>query len=334
MHMKVVGKWLPRLLLVALMIWVGSSAVADPSLFVANTALGISNGAVYSLIAIGFALIYNISQLIDFAHGDVFMFSAVIGTVVLVDIGGAESSTLRNWGWFAVAYVVAISLGTVVSVATDRIVFRRLRSAPTLAPLVASIGVALVLQNIGLKFNGSGPKKIHSVIPEFLYYSTPGPALVRMAIILALTLPIILTAVFYIERSRNGRAIKAVADDIKVAPLMGINVDRVTVWAFAIAGACAGAAGLMYAQEARVVSFQIGMKIGLIGYAAAIIGGVGRIQGAALGGFFIGLVQSLIGWMPNGLGGQWDQTIIFSTLILMLVYKPEGLWGLKHHAND
>lgn len=334
MHMRVVGKWLSRLLLVALVIWVGSSAVADPSLFVANTALGISNGAVYSLIAIGFALIYNISQLIDFAHGDVFMFSAVIGTVVLVDIGGAESSTLRNWGWFAVAYVVAIILGTVVSVATDRIVFRRLRSAPTLAPLVASIGVALVLQNIGLKYNGSGPKKIHSVIPEFLYYSTPGPALVRMAIILALTLPIILTAVFYIERSRNGRAIKAVADDIKVAPLMGINVDRVTVWAFAIAGACAGAAGLMYAQEARVVSFQIGMKIGLIGYAAAIIGGVGRIQGAALGGFFIGLVQSLIGWMPNGLGGQWDQTIIFSTLILMLVYKPEGLWGLKHPAHD
>lgn len=334
MHMRVVGKWLSRLLLVALVIWVGSSAVADPSLFVANTALGISNGAVYSLIAIGFALIYNISQLIDFAHGDVFMFSAVIGTVVLVDIGGAESSTLRNWGWFAVAYVVAIILGTVVSVATDRIVFRRLRSAPTLAPLVASIGVALVLQNIGLKYNGSGPKKIHSVIPEFLYYSTPGPALVRMAIILALTLPIILTAVFYIERSRNGRAIKAVADDIKVAPLMGINVDRVTVWAFAIAGACAGAAGLMYAQEACVVSFQIGMKIGLIGYAAAIIGGVGRIQGAALGGFFIGLVQSLIGWMPNGLGGQWDQTIIFSTLILMLVYKPEGLWGLKHPAHD
>lgn len=334
MHMRVVGKWLSRLLLVALVIWVGSSAVADPSLFVANTALGISNGAVYSLIAIGFASIYNISQLIDFAHGDVFMFSAVIGTVVLVDIGGAESSTFRNWGWFAVAYVVAIVVGTIVSVATDRIVFRRLRTAPTLAPLVASIGVALVLQNIGLKFNGSGPKKIHSVIPEFLYYSTPGPALVRMAIILALTLPIILTAVFYIERSRNGRAIKAVADDIKVAPLMGINVDRVTVWAFAIAGACAGAAGLMYAQEARVVSFQIGMKIGLIGYAAAIIGGVGRIQGAALGGFFIGLVQSLIGWMPNGLGGQWDQTIIFSTLILMLVYKPEGLWGLKHHAHD
>ena len=180
-----------------------------------------------------------------------------------------------------------------------------------------------------MKMNGSGPKKIHSVVPEFLYYSTPGPAIIRMMIILALTLPIIIGAVFYIDRSRNGRAIKAVADDIEIAPLMGINIDRITIWSFAIAGACAGAAGLMYAQEARVVSFQIGMKIGLIGYASAIIGGVGRIQGAALGGFFIGLVQSLIGWMPNGLGGQWDQTVIFSTLILMLVYKPEGLWGMR-----
>lgn len=322
------------LLLVALVIWVGSSAVADPPLFMANTALGISNGAVYSLIAIGFALIYNISQLIDFAHGDVFMFSAVIGTIVLVDVGGAESSSLRNWGWFAIAYAVAIAVGTLVSVLTDRLVFRRLRAAPTLTPLVASIGVALVLQNVGLKFNGSGPKKIHSVIPEFLYYSTPGPAIERMAIILALTLPVILGAVFFIDRSRNGRAIKAVADDIEIAPLMGINVDRITVWAFAIAGACAGAAGLMYAQEARVISFQIGMKIGLIGYAAAIIGGVGRIQGAALGGFFIGLVQSLIGWMPGGLGGQWDQTVIFSTLILMLVYKPQGLWGIKESKHD
>lgn len=308
-------------------IWLIYSAIKYPFFFGTFALVGISNGVIYALIAVGFGLIYNTTGMINLAHGEVFMMGAVISALLLVDVLDATSPTTRNWIWLIIVLLLAMVIGSLLSLSTEFLVFRKLRHANKLAPLIASLGVGLILQNLGIKINGSGPKKFHSVIPEAPPYTSFLPSLERALVVLALTLPIIILFAYLATRSKNGLAIRAVSASYDVSQLVGINVNKTIARVFLIAGATAGAAGVIYAQEFRISNYSLGMQIGLIAYAAAIIGGVSSIRGTIFGGFFVGVVEALSSGVPSGLGYRWSETAIYAVFILMLVYRPQGILG-------
>lgn len=312
--------------------WVIHGAISYPEKFLIFAAEGITSGALYALIAFGIGLIYTSTGILNLAHGEVFMIAAVTSSVILVDIFGADSPSFTNFVILIFVYALIIVLGAGLSATTDLGVFRKLRRAPRIAPLIASLGIALILQNFGIKINGSGPKKINTVFPEAPPYYFLDSAVEHMLYVLAFAIPALVSFSYLATKSRNGLAIGAVATDHDTSRLMGINVNRTITRAFLLAGAAAGAAGLLYAQEFRVTDYSLGMRIGLLAYAAAIIGGVNRIAGTIFGGFFIGILQSLNIGLPSGLGRRWSETLIYSVLILMLVYRPQGIFG--HHEEN
>ncbi len=310
-------------------VWTIYSATKYRSLFALSITTGLKNGAIYALIAFGFGLIYHTTQNLDLAHGDVFMLGTVSTAVILINHLKADSNTPRNWFLLSLTLILVAGIGAILSASTDLIVFRRLRKANRIAPLIASLGVSLILQDIGIKANGSGPKRFHSIIPEAPPYVSMSSGLVHAAIILSVAIPSLAMCSYLATRSHNGLAIQAVAYDYETSQLMGINVNRTITRTFVIAGVAAGIAGVIYAQEFRVSTYALGMHVGLLAYAGAIIGGVNRILGTVLGGFLIGLIEALSAGVPSGLGGRWSETAIYSVFIMMLVYRPHGLFGYK-----
>lgn len=314
-----------------LLAWLAHIAWTYPVFTVTYGLVGVVHGCIYALIGVGFATVYRVGRFINFAHGDVFMLGSVAAVWLgsrVVSPGLASASPVLV---LAATALFAVVVGACVSAACQMLVFGRLQTAPTLVAVVASVGVALVLQNIGIKWNGSGTRKFTPLIEPAQTLSSLGGVLPHVVASLALSLPLLAAAVFLASRTQWGRALQAASDDPDAARLMGINVARTVLLAFVFAGACAGAAGVAFAQEFHAVSYSTGMKVGLVAYASAIIGGVGRTAGTVVGGFLIGVVESLNNLKPAALGSNWSQTVIFSVMILMLVYKPEGLLG---HASD
>lgn len=318
-----------RLIPIALIAWLVYSAVKYPILFVTFGMLGLAHGAMYALIGLGFATTYNIGRFINFSHGDVFMIGAVSSTWLCVTVLEAVSPEWQNVPSLLVSILLAVVVCAALSLAAEVLVFSRLRGSVTFVAVVASVGVALMLQNLAIKWNGSGPKKFRSVIPEVGIYTEIHTVYPHVLATLAISVPTLIIAVLFLTKSQFGRAIRAVSDDPDAARLMGIDVTRMIRIAFIFAGVCAGVAGAIYAQEYRVVSYAIGLKIGLIAYASAIIGGVSRVSGTIFGGLLIGLIESLNAWLPSGLSYKWNQTVIFSVMILMLIYKPQGIMGSR-----
>ena len=326
-------EYLTKLIPLGFIAWLLYSAVKYPNEFATSFVLGIANGSIYALIAVGFGLIYNTTKILNLAHGEMFMLGAVSSTFFLVELFGATSANLSNFLLLFLAVILAMVLGASVSWLTNVAVFSHLKTKQKMAPVVASLGVALIIQNVAIKWNGSGPKEFASIIPPALPYRAFWPSVERTLVVLIVTLPIILAAIWIITKSRNGLAIRAISDDDATAQLMGINVARTISWTYLIGGACAGAAGVIYAQQFQISNYSLGMEIGLIAYAAAIIGGVGQIKGTVYGGLLIGVVEALSDGVTSGLGYRWSQTAIYAVFILMLVYKPQGLWGTKESEN-
>lgn len=326
-------EYLTKLIPLGFIAWLLYSAVKYPNEFATSFVLGIANGSIYALIAVGFGLIYNTTKILNLAHGEMFMLGAVGSTFFLVELFDATSANLANFLLLFLAVILAMVLGASVSWLTNVAVFSHLKTKQKMAPVVASLGVALIIQNVAIKWNGSGPKEFASIIPPALPYRAFWPSVERTLVVLIVTLPIILAAIWIITKSRNGLAIRAISDDDATAQLMGINVARTISWTYLIGGACAGAAGVIYAQQFQISNYSLGMEIGLIAYAAAIIGGVGHIKGSVLGGLIIGVVEALSDGVTSGLGYRWSQTAIYAVFILMLVYKPQGLWGTKENES-
>lgn len=326
-------EYLTKLIPIGFFAWLIYSAIKYPNEFATSFVLGVANGSIYALIAVGFGLIYNTTKILNLAHGEMFMLGAVSSTFFLVEIFGATSASLKNILLLFLVTLLAMVIGASVSWLSNKAVFSHLQGRQKMAPVVASLGVALIIQNIAIKWNGSGPKKFPSVIPEALPYRAFWPSVERTLVVLVITLPIIFAAIWIITKSKNGLAIRAISDDQSTAQLMGINVGRTVSWTYLIGGACAGAAGVIYAQQFQISNYSLGMEIGLIAYAAAIIGGVGHIKGTVFGGLVIGVVEALSDGVTSGLGYRWSQTAIYAVFILMLVYKPQGLWGTKESEN-
>jgi branched-chain amino acid transport system permease protein len=319
------------LVFVALLIfWLSVNAVKAPSDFFEVFLIGITTGCVYALVALGYTLVYGILELINFAHGDVFM----LGGMFSITYATGLFNLHPGQGAVIVPIVIAtlflsmLSCG-VLNATIEFIAYKPLRSAPRLAPLITAIGVSFILEDIGLAWKGPNYITAPDVFPHTDVFSIGGVDYQwNKLIVVAITVPVLLGLTYLVQRTRQGKAMRATAQDKDAAAMMGINVNRTISFTFMIAGALAGAAGLLYAMYVTTVRFDQGFQLGLIAFTAAVLGGIGNLPGAVLGAVLIGLIQAFnegLNW--HAPGSDWTQSIVFGILILILVFRPEGLLG-------
>jgi branched-chain amino acid transport system permease protein len=293
-----------------------------------NLVDGVSNGSIWALVALGYTLVYGIIELINFAHGEVFMLGSFVSIALLGGIGvtvatGALPAILGLLLALLVAMIVCGSLNVMI----ERVAYRPLRNAPKLAPLITAVGFSFILQNVGLLWLGGSPESI----PDDLIKSqnelfaignisvTNGDALALTA-----TIPLVLLLTTFVSRSRIGKAMRATAQDPEAARLMGINVDTTIAFTFLLGGIMAGAAGLIYALYQTTIWYFQGFTAGLVAFTAAVMGGIGNLRGAVLGGLIIGCIQQI---SDNRIGSEWTPAVVFAYLVLIMVFKPQGLLG-------
>jgi branched-chain amino acid transport system permease protein len=295
--------------------------------------LGVAQGSIYALIALGYTLVYGILKMINFAHGEVFMTGA-FGSFFFAD-AYAKSGFLDRHPLPALGIILLIAIATSVTVAVllERIAYRPLRSAPRLVPLITAIGASLFLQNTARAFFGTGTKGYPQ--PEILTgsYTILGVEFGRIQVVVFLVsaVAVVLLSLF-VAKTTTGKSMRAVAEDSEIASLMGINVDRVIVITFAIGGVLAGVAGVLFAITFRGVNFFMGFQPGIAAFTAAVLGGIGSISGAAIGGLILGLLESLgPALVLTGLDipspFQLKNAFTFLVLVLVLIFRPGGILG-------
>jgi len=323
--------WIGIFLVVLLVAWLIVNLIKTPGDFLSIFLTGLTLGLVYGLIALGYSLVYGILELINFAHGDVFMLGSWISLSVAVhQIGlGANSSGFAIVGGLAVTVVAAAAFCGLLNAAVERVAYRPLRNAPRLAPLITAIGMSFILQDVGLSRLGPAPVSVPNILPTGAIFTVSGIQYRWDSFIVAVSaVPILFLLVWLVQRTRQGRAMRATAQDQEAAAMMGINVNRTISFTFALAGALAGIAGLLYALYSTNIQYDQGFTLGLIAFTAAVLGGIGNLPGAVLGAIIIGLIQQFnegLSW--HAPGSDWTQSIVFAILILILVFRPEGLLG-------
>jgi len=292
-----------------------------------NLVDGLSNGAIWALVAIGYTLVYGIVELINFAHGEVFMIGSFTTAAFFGFLGLTQgtSEILLFFGLLLTLFVAMAASG-MLNVMIERVGYRPLRSAPKLAPLITAVGFSFILQNVGLLWYGGSPRGIPDLINAQKQLVDIGGVVITNGDVLAVgvTIPLLLLMTAFIGRSRLGKAMRATAQDPEAARLMGINVDTTISLTFLLGGVLAGSAGLIYALYQTTIWYFQGFTAGLVAFTAAVMGGIGNIQGAVLGGFIIGFIQQL---SDNRIQPEWTNAIVFVYLILIMVFKPSGLLG-------
>jgi branched-chain amino acid transport system permease protein len=316
------------LITVGVVWWLVSAFLKDPVLFLSSTVVGLQNGALYALVALGYTLVYGIIELINFAHGDLFMLGTMFATFVTTSIFGVLSSGASVFGWviFAISLVLCMAFCGSINVAIELVAYRRLRRAPKLAPLITAVGMSFILLFVGLVWNGSMQQSNwKSVLPQGAFDLGGVRIEHKFFVVIGMTVPLLLLMTWIVTKTRAGKAMRAVAQDQDAARLMGVNVNRIISFTFALGGALAGAAGLLYEQVIGTTTYNLGFQFGLIAFTAAVLGGIGSLTGAVLGGVLIGLIKGLNEGV--GLGQNWGQTVVFGILILVMVFRPTGLLG-------
>jgi branched-chain amino acid transport system permease protein len=319
--------WIGYLLAASGVLWALYEFITKPTQFVAVFLDGLSNGAMYALIALGYTLVYGIIELINFSHGDLFMLASVFSGIVVVNWLGADSFTAGALLSVGAGLILAMAAAAGVNVAAERVAYRRLRRAPKLAPLITAVGLSFVYQWFGLRdfMTGSTPQQWPKVLGDRAFTIGSVKIYWTTVIVIAVTIPLLLGLSAIVHRTRTGKAMRATAQDQDAARLMGIDVDRTIAITFALGGAMAGAAGLLWLESVGTTRYDAGFQLGLIAFTAAVLGGIGNLNGAVLGGFLIGIIQGLNDGL--GFGQQWSQTVVFTVLIATMVFKPEGLLG-------
>jgi len=306
-------------------IWILYKAVTQPADFLTVAFLGLKFGALYALVALGYTMVYGIIELINFSHGDLFMLATVMSGIMMVTWFGQTSPGVTGFLIMIMALLVAMVLAGGVNTLAERLAYRRLRRAPKLAPLITAVGLSFIYQAVGIQMNGSGQRNWNTLLGDSGF--TFGSVKVQWAVIvvLAVTIPLLLLMTYIVNQTRQGKAMRATAQDQDAARLMGINVDRTIAFTFAMGGALAGAAGMLWLQSVGTTRYDLGFQLGLIAFTSAVLGGIGNLNGAVLGGFVIGIIQVLNEAFL--LGNAWSQTVVFTILILLMVFKPEGILG-------
>ncbi len=309
-------------------------AVQEPGQFASQLVIGITNGAIIALIALGYTLVYGIIELINFAHGDNFMIGSFVGITVLsgtfvglqffAPITGDGGTFIKIVG-VLIALVVAMAACGLIGVGIERVAYKPLRNSPRLAVLITAIGMSFILQNIGLIWKG--PAQVP--FPELISSANilPGEAVIfrwKDLFVIAVTVPLLVALSYFISSTRQGKAMRAVAQDKEAASMMGINVNRTISITFLLGGILAGASGVMYGLFNGISVFNVGFTQGLFAFTAAVLGGIGNLSGAVVGGFLIGIIGSMA---DQYIGVRWTSIVIFAVLILVLVFRPRGILG-------
>ncbi|TML74090.1 MAG: branched-chain amino acid ABC transporter permease [Actinobacteria bacterium] len=307
----------------------------DWSTFVELTFAGLTRGSLYALVALGYTLVYGILELINFAHGDVFMIGGMIAATFVINVFAL--SPYPGIGMLALAVVVSLAVAmagcALLNATIERIGYRPLRGAPRLVPLITAIGMSYILENIAFVWKGPRPVSLPPTLPSgdaFTIGTCPKCASYQWSqlFVLIVTVPVLVGLVWLVRYTKRGKAMRATAQDKDAAAMMGIDVNRTISFTFLVAGALAGAAGVIFAFYQQTMQFNTGFTLGLIAFTAAVLGGIGNLQGAVLGGLMIGFIQDFnegLGWQAPG--SAWTHTIVFGILILTLVFRPQGLLG-------
>jgi len=295
-------------------------------LFVQQCINGLTFGALVALIALGYTMVYGIIGLINFAHGDLFMLGAML-VASLVSVFGVSASS--SSGTVALAILAMLPIVSVfcavINLGVDRVVYKPLRKAPKLAPLVSAIGVSFVFQNVGLLWKGAADLRVPALFPKTDLLPDSPLEFTAADLALVLIVAMIMTALgLWVKFTSLGKSMRATSQDPVAAQLMGINVERVIGATFVIGGALAGCASVIYCLYVGTIRYDMGYINGLYAFTAAVLGGIGNIPGAVLGGLVIGLVRSL---STGYVGDEWKDAIIFGLLIVILVFRPSGLLG-------
>ena len=303
--------------------------------FLQQCLIGLTNGALIALVALGYTMVYGIIGLINFAHGDLIMLGAclALSLVAALGIGVADAGGMAAVGptgtWLGITLLVGLCglFCGGLNVAVDRIVYKPLRTAPKLAPLVSAIGVSFIFMNIGLFWLGPADRSFPELLPAANLL--PGEGLQftwKDLLVVVVVGPLMVALSLLVRTTKLGKAMRAVSQDQTAAALVGIDVDRVIAATFFIGGFLGGAASVIYGLYINTISFQMGFQNGLYAFTAAVLGGIGSIPGAVVGGIVIGLVRSL---SSAYVGERWTGAIVFAILIVILVFRPEGLLGRR-----
>ncbi|MGH2441597.1 MAG: branched-chain amino acid ABC transporter permease [Chloroflexota bacterium] len=315
---------------------------------------GLALGSLYAVVALGYTMVYGIIELINFAHGDVFALGAFVSLTVMEHLSnGMVQSSYFNEGvntidflgltlhldlfWISLvtifaAMIVAAVLCGIAGVIIERVAYRPLRNAPRLAPLITAIGVSLMLENALFQWQGGVPitypsvmfpKNITDIGPFHVGQDLTNTELVVMGA--AVVLMLLLDA--FINRSKMGKAMRSVAQDREAAQMMGINVDRIIALTFFVGSAMAGAGAVIYGIQVNTVTSNMGFSLGLFAFTAAVLGGIGNIRGAMVGGLLIGVIERFVDTLGQGTGTEWATAVVFMVLILILIFRPSGFLG-------
>ena len=322
-------------LVLIVLAWLGVNLVKDVDTFFRVLLIGISQGALYALVALGYTLVYGILELINFAHGDVFMIGGMISATVVVQMFalGENPSIGSLVGALLVALAVSMIGCALLNATIERVAYKPLRHAPRLAPLITAIGVSFILENVAIIWKGTRPVSL----PVSEFSAGSGGTIFSVGdivytwdrlFVLLITVPVLVGLIWLVQFTRQGKAMRATAQDKDAAAMMGIDVDRTISFTFLVAGALAGAGGVIFAFYSTTIGFSTGFTLGLFAFTAAVLGGIGNLSGAVLGALLIGLTQNFnegLAW--HSPGSKWTESIVFAILILILVFRPQGLLG-------
>jgi branched-chain amino acid transport system permease protein len=296
---------------------------------------GLVLGSIYALIALGYTMVYGVLGIINFAHGEVLMIGAMVSLSLLRLILGLTSG-LPGWLTLLIVLPVTMAVCAGLSYWIERIAYRPLRNAPRLAPLISAIGMSILLQTVAMLIWSRNPMTYPQLLPStpIELGSTGATITGKEIVIILVALTVMCGLLFLVEKTKLGRAMRATAEQTQIASLMGVNPNRVISITFMLGGALAGLAGVMIASNYGNVHFYMGFIPGLKAFTAAVLGGIGNLQGAMLGGLLLGLIESLgagyIGELTGGVfGSNYQDIFAFLVLILVLVLRPTGLLGEK-----
>jgi branched-chain amino acid transport system permease protein len=317
----------------------GSQAVSPVETAIQILLIGLANGSIIALVALGYTLVYGIIELINFAHGDVYMIGTMLALTVLTwapAMLGVRRVSLLPGPTIVLLVVSALFLAMVgcalLNMVIERLAYRPLRRAPRLAPLISAIGVSFILVNIGLLWKGPSPVDFPSPAPvleldilrDILRINTPIFFKIKDLGVMLIAVPLMVCLSLFVSRTRLGKAMRATAQDREAAAMMGININQTIALTFLLGGALAGAAGLINGTYNNTAWYLQGFRGGLMAFTAAVLGGIGNLYGAFLGGLMIGIVAAASDFL---LDPRWTQAVVFGMLILILVFKPTGLLG-------
>ena len=304
--------------------------IKDPTTFFNVFLIGLTTGFVYALIALGYTLVYGILQLINFAHGDIFALSGLVASSLIANTFGLDesSSAIAIVGGLLATFLIIAAFGAVVDAGVERVAYRRLRSAPRLAVLITAVGMSFIIQNISLAVFGVNFRSVPPLVPDSAVFSIGGVTYTWDEFFVVLvTIPVLVLLRWLVQHTRQGKAMRATAQDTEASAMMGINVNRTISFTFLLAGALAGVGAVLFLVEFNI-RYDTGFELGLIAFTAAVLGGIGNLTGAVLGALIIGLIQAFnegLSWFAPG--SDWTRSIVFGILIAILVFRPEGLLG-------